>query len=45
VRKNFAPSLALITPRLLTSTSAAKNYDGWWELGCFNKTSACWKTH
>jgi len=26
---------------LLTSTSAAKNYDDLRELGCFHKTSAC----
>jgi len=30
---------------LLTLTSAAKNYDGWWELDYFDNTSACWKTH
>jgi len=28
-------------PYLLTSTSI----DGWWELECFHKMSACWKTH
>jgi len=26
-------------PCFVTSTSTAKNYNGWWELGCFHKTS------
>jgi len=39
------PHLTLITPRLLTSISTSKNYDGWWELDCFYNASACWKAH
>jgi len=30
-------------PCLSTANSAANNYGGWWELGCFHKTSAYWK--
>jgi len=43
--KNFVPRspLDLNHPCLLTSTNAAKNYDGWWKLECFHKTNVCSK--
>jgi len=40
MRKNFVPRFLLVLnhTRLLTSTSALKNYIGWWELEYFYNT-------